>query len=109
MELKLGKGSACLYCRFVLIVPYGIEIQQYRGKPYPDQVLIVPYGIEICAKCKILRCAALVLIVPYGIRTKEDLYLKVGLKLYRMIFLFFASNIPIILWEMFLFILFPFY
>ena len=47
MELKLGKGSACLYCRFVLIVPYGIEIQQYRGKPYPDQVLIVPYGIEI--------------------------------------------------------------
>ncbi len=115
----------------VLIVPYGIEIKSV-GRPYITtcvlivpygiemyilivilvkhcRVLIVPYGIEICAKCKILRCAALVLIVPYGIRTKEDLYLKVGLKLYRMIFFFFASNIPIILWEMFLFILFPFY
>ena len=66
MELKLGKGSACLYCRFVLIVPYGIEIQQYRGKPYPDQVLIVPYGIEI--RFPVRTCNPLVvLIVPYGI------------------------------------------
>ena len=93
----------------VLIVPYGIEIYTPVFGSMANTVLIVPYGIEICAKCKILRCAALVLIVPYGIRTKEDLYLKVGLKLYRMIFFFFASNIPIILWEMFLFILFPFY
>ena len=94
----------------VLIVPYGIEMYILIVILVKHcRVLIVPYGIEICAKCKILRCAALVLIVPYGIRTKEDLYLKVGLKLYRMIFFFFASNIPIILWEMFLFILFPFY
>lgn len=70
----------------VLIVPYGIEMNEKAGWISADFVLIVPYGIEICAKCKILRCAALVLIVPYGIRTKEDLYLKVGLKLYRMKF-----------------------
>ena len=48
MELKLRGYSPVVNFRYLLIVPYGIEIgRNYRNKLQVNILLIVPYGIEI--------------------------------------------------------------
>ena len=48
MELKSFRGIAITYHNVALIVPYGIEMEEYYAcATYNGKALIVPYGIEI--------------------------------------------------------------
>ena len=60
-------GTHRFLTRWLLIVPYGIEIQQGTAGGIPRGLLIVPYGIEILLFVRTPVSCDCLLIVPYGI------------------------------------------
>ena len=66
MELKFPDRRILHPAPPLLIVPYGIEIEQQNQFIMKLRLLIVPYGIEMIKALSWKRIVGL-LIVPYGI------------------------------------------
>ena len=70
MELKSNSFVDVRFTDYLLIVPYGIEIDLSLCVLDLSRLLIVPYGIEIFVEL-LGKLEAKLLIVPYGIEIRN--------------------------------------